>query len=104
MKYYLMCKKLLGQKQFDELVRGLTTQIIAKFSSDILLDRYMEILEYNIKIIMLISISNVLELDNTEKSQKICLKDAKEFFVAETISEFIEKNTHFVNKITDLLK
>ena len=45
MKYYVMCKKLLGQKQFDELIKNLTNQIIKKFSSDIFLDKYMEVLE-----------------------------------------------------------
>ena len=70
MKYYLMCKKVLGQRQFDELIKNLTNQVIDKFSGDIFLDRYMEILEYNIRLIMIISIGNVLKLDEDEKLKK----------------------------------
>lgn len=104
MKYYLMCKKVLGQKQFDELVISLTNQVVDKFSSDIFLDKYMEILEYNIRLIMIISIANVLNLDEEEKAKRISLQDAKDFLVVETIKEFEEKNKSFIRKITDLLK
>lgn len=104
MKYYLMCKKVLGQKQFDDLIRSLTNQIIDKFSSSIFLDRYMEILEYNIRLIMILSISNVLNLDEEEKIKRICLKNEKNFFVAEKLEEFEKNNKFFINKITNLLK
>lgn len=104
MKYYLMCKKVLGQKQFDDLIRSLTNQIIDKFSSSIFLDRYMEILEYNIRLIMILSISNVLNLDEEEKIKRICLKNEKIFFVAEKLEEFEKNNKFFINKITNLLK
>ena len=104
MKYYLMCKKVLGQKQFDELVRSLTNQIIDKFSSSIFLDSYMEILEYNIRLIMIISISNVLNLNENEKVKRISLKNSTNFLVAETLRDFEESNKYFINKITYLLK
>lgn len=104
MKYYLMCKKVLGQKQFDDLIRSLTNQIIDKFSSSIFLDRYMEILEYNIRLIMILSISNVLNLDEEEKIKRISLKNEKNFFVAKTLAEFEKKNKFFINKIENLLK
>ena len=104
MKYYLMCKKVLGQNQFDDLIKRLTDQIINKFSSNIFLDRYMEILEYNIRLIMIISISNVLKLSEEEKLKRISLKDTEGFFVAKNLSEFEENNKFFINKITNLLK
>lgn len=104
MKYYLMCKKVLGQKQFDELVRHLTNQIIAKFSCSIFLDKYMQILEYNIRLIMIISISNVLNLNENEKVKRISLKNATNFLVTETLRDFEENNKYFINKITYLLK
>ena len=104
MKYYLMCKKVLGQKQFDELIISLTNQVVDKFSSDIFLDKYMEILEYNIRLIMIISIANVLNLDEEGKAKRISLQDAKDFLVVGTIKEFEEKNKSFIRKITDLLK
>jgi len=104
MKYYLMCKKVLGQRQFDELIKNLTNQVIDKFSGDIFLDRYMEILEYNIRLIMIISIGNVLKLDEDEKLKRISLHNSKKFFVAETLNEFEESNKFFITKITDLLK
>ena len=75
MKYYVMCKKLLGQKQFDELIKNLTNQIIKKFSSDIFLDKYMEVLEYNIRLLMIVSIGNILKLSEAEKTQKISFKE-----------------------------
>lgn len=104
MKYYLMCKKVLGQKIFDELVKSLTDQIIKKFSKDIFLDIYMEILEYNIKIIMIISICNVLGFSKEEKEKRISLKENKKIFIADTVNEFEEENYKYIKKITDLLK
>lgn len=104
MKYYLMCKKVLGQKQFDELIMSLTNQTIEKFTSSIFLDQYMEILEYNIRLIMILSISNLLQLDDTEKQKRISLKDEKDFFVSKSLGEFEQKNSYFINKITNLLK
>lgn len=104
MKYYLMCKKVLGQKQFDELIISLTNQVVDKFSSDIFLDKFMEILEYNIRLIMIISIANVLNLDEEEKVKRISLQEVKDFLVVETIKEFEEKNKSVIRKITDLLK
>lgn len=104
MKYYLMCKKVLGQNQFDDLVRSLTNQIIDKFSSNIFLDKYMEILEYNIRLIMIISISNVLNLNEHEKEERISLENINNFCIVETLREFEENNKFFINKITNLLK
>lgn len=104
MKYYLMCKKVLGQKQFDELIISLTNQVVDKFSSDIFLDKFMEILEYNIRLIMIISIANVLNLDEEEKVKRISLQEVKDFLIVETIKEFEEKNKSVIRKITDLLK
>ena len=102
MKYYVMCKKLLGQKQFEELIKSLTNQIIGKFSSDIFLDKYMEVLEYNIRLIMLISLGNVLQLSEAKKSKKISVNE--EFLIYQTLDEFENNNKFFINKITDLLK
>ncbi len=104
MKYYVMCKKLLGQKQFDELIKDLTNQIIKKFSSDIFLDKYMEVLEYNIRLLMIISLGNILKLSEEEKTQKISFKENKEFLIYPTLAEFEENNKFFINKITELLK
>lgn len=104
MKYYLMCKKVLGQTQFDELIKKLTEQIVEKFSNKIFLDKYMEILEYNTRLIVLISISNVMKMDKLEKEKRILLEDANDFFLADTLEEFEEKNKFFINKITNLLK
>lgn len=104
MKYYIMCKKVLGQKQFDDLVKSLTNQIMDKFSSNIFLDRYMEILEYNIRLIMIISISNVLNLNECEKLQRISLENMKYNFIAENLTQFEKNNQFFINKITNLLK
>lgn len=104
MKYYVMCKKLLGQKQFDELIKNLTNQIIKKFSSDIFLDKYMEVLEYNIRLLMIVSIGNILKLSEAEKTQKISFKENKEFLLYPTLAEFEENNKFFISKITELLK
>lgn len=104
MKYYVMCKKLLGQKQFDELIKHLTNQIIKKFSSDIFLDKYMEILEYNIRLVIIISIGNVLKLSEEEKTEKISLEENKEYLIYSTLVEFEENNKTFINKATELLK
>lgn len=104
MKYYVMCKKLLGQKQFDELIKHLTNQIIKKFSSDIFLDKYMEILEYNIRLLVIISIGNVLKLSEKEKAEKISLEEDKEYLIYPTLKEFEENNKSFINKATELLK
>ena len=104
MKYYVMCKKLLGQKQFDELIKHLTNQIIKKFSSDIFLDSYMKILEYNIRLLIIISIGNILKLDEEEKAQKISFKENKDYLIYTTLIEFEENNKFFIKKITELLK
>jgi len=104
MKFYLMCKKVLGEKQFDVLVAFLTDQIVEKFSNSIFLDEYMQILEYNIRVIMILSISNVLNLDEEEKSKRIFLEEKERYFVSDTLNEFEEKNQIYINKITDLLK
>lgn len=104
MKYYVMCKKLLGQKQFDELIKHLTNQIIKKFSSDIFLDSYMKILEYNIRLLIIISIGDILKLNGEEKAQKISFKENKEYLIYPTLIEFEENNKFFIRKITELLK
>ena len=104
MKYYVMCKKLLGQKQFDELIKHLTNQIIKKFSSDIFLDSYMKILEYNIRLLIIISIGDILKLNEEEKAQKISFKENKKYLIYQTLIEFEENNKFFINKITKLLK
>ena len=104
MKFYLMCKKVLGQKPFEEFVTFLTDQIVQKFSSDIFLDEFMEVLEYNIRIIMILSISNVLKFSEEEKENRILLGDKERFFAAENISEFQRKNQYYIDKITNILK
>lgn len=104
MKYYLMCKKVLGQKGFEKLVEDLTNQIIEKFSNSIILDKYMQILEYNIRLIMIISISNILGLDEGEKNTRILIKNEENFLLSSSLNEFEEKNKILINKITNLLK
>ncbi len=104
MKYYLMCKKVLGEAQFDDLVSALTEQIVKRFTSSIFLDKYMEILEYNIRLIILIAIGNVLKLNESEKKERITLKETDNFLVTDTLEEFENKNKFFINKITNLLK
>jgi len=104
MKFYLMCKKVLGEKPFEEFVAFITDQIVEKFSSSIFLDEYMQVLEYNIRVIMILSISNVLNLDEEEKSKRIFLEEKERYFVSDTLNEFEEKNQIYINKITDLLK
>ena len=74
MKYYNMCSKILSKKDFEVLVKELTSEITKKFSDEILLDEYIEILEVNIKIILIIAISNFLELEVLEKEEKIRAK------------------------------
>lgn len=103
MKYYVMCKKLLGQRQFDDLISKLTKQIIDKFTSSIFVDNYMQILENNIKVIMLIALCNVLELDENEKIEKIALGKCKELLVVDSFREFEQMNKYYINKITYLL-
>lgn len=104
MKYYLICKKVLGEAQFDELISALTEQIVVKFTGNIFLDKYMEILEYNMRLITLIAIGNVLKMDENEKKKKIALEETSGFLVADTLEEFENKNKFFINKITNLLK
>jgi len=104
MKFYLMCKKVLGEKPFEEFVAFITDQIVEKFSSSIFLDEYMQVLEYNIRVIMILSISNVLNFTEEEKENRIILEDKQRFLAAESISEFQRKNQFFINKITDILK
>lgn len=104
MKYYLICKKVLGEAQFDELISALTEQIVVKFTGNIFLDKYMEILEYNMRLITLIAIGNVLKMDENEKKKKIALEETSDFLVADTLEEFENKNKFFINKITNLLK
>jgi len=104
MKFYLMCKKVLGQKPFEEFVSFLTDQIVEKFSSDIYLDDFMLVLEYNIRVIMILSMSNVLGFSEDEKENRILLEDNGRFFAAESISEFQRKNQYYIEKITNILK
>ena len=104
MKFYLMCKKVLGEKPFEEFITFLTDQIVEKFSSNIFLDEYMLVLEYNIRVIMILSISNVLNFTDEEKEERIFLEDKEKFFAAESISEFQRKNQYYIEKITNILK
>ena len=101
MKYYNMCSRILGKKEFEILVKELTNDITNKFSDEILLDEYAEILELNIKVILIIAISNFLELNTKEKEEKVKAKINKgnEYMMLNEAKKIEEIYQKYINKI-----
>ena len=106
MKYYNMCSRVLGKKEFEVLVKELTDDITKKFSDKILLDEYIEILEVNIKIILIIAISNFIELDEPQKEEKIKAKISvqKEHMMLDNTQKMEIAYKKYINKIEENFK
>lgn len=56
MKYYIICRKMLGDTYFNELVEALLNKIIDKFGVEININTFVNILEINISAILMLAI------------------------------------------------
>jgi len=101
-----MCSKILGKKDFEILVKELTSDITKKFSDEILLDEYIRILEVNIKIILIIAISNFLELEAVEKEEKTKakIKENEEYMMLNSTNKMEITYQKYIEKIQENFK
>ena len=97
MKYYIICKQILGYEIFSKLIDTILLGIIKKFGKEITVNEFGKILEINIDILMMISISNRFPNKTEYVSEQIEI--GLPYLITDTIEDFKKEMDYYINII-----
>ena len=100
MKYYKICRKMLGDILFEKLVSNLIKKISTKFSEDISLEYLVKILDINISVILMLAISDVMNISK----EKIIVPECRKFLVESNLDIMINEYNKYINVIKKRFK
>ena len=101
MKYYIICKQILGYEIFSKLIDTILLGIIKKFGKEITVNEFGKILEINIDVLMMISISNRFPNKNEYVSEQIEI--GLPYLITDTIEDFKREMDYYINIISQKL-
>lgn len=98
MKYYRICRKILGEEKFNELMDKLLNDIIKRFGKEINIEQFVKVLEINIDAIIMLAISKRCpnKRDRILKELNVSIL----YLVRNTISDFEQWGSEYIEIIS----
>ena len=103
MKYYIMCKKMLGPHQFNQLIENLTEELMKKHTDAMLINDYLKYIEENLKVIVLLAMCEILDIKDQEKEEKIYAVAMQNLLIGTDFNDFKKINKFYIEKIVELM-
>lgn len=97
MKYYSICRKILGNDIFNILVNDLLNRITNKFGKNINIEEFVRILEIHINVLIMLAISINFPHKKNEILKEI--KKSEKYLITKTINSFEKDMEYYINQI-----
>ena len=104
MDYRKICKKIIGKKQYEELITKIATSINEKSRKNTTIEEMVQIVEINIRAVLIIGISKGIKLSEEQIKEKLILEKSGKYLTKSDYKQFEEQYKKEIDIIEKYIK